>query len=182
MGQVIIPKVYVKDEDISYPLIFLMGPIRSAPKWHDEAISILFDKRDNITIASPHREVSFEVKKYMNFQGDTSFFPRQRAWERHYLKIASKNGCILCWLPGEDKHDCSKSYGVMTRIELGQIMRDCKYNPSTKFCVGTDGKFSEFHTILYDLEQDIPDIKICNSLEETCALALQIASSTKIKV
>ena len=88
------------------------------------------------------------------------------------MNLASKKGAILFWLPGEEKHDCQKVYGAMTRIELGQWMTNHRYNNSVKFCIGTDGKFPEMNTIKYDLSLDVPDKKIFNSLEETCEEAL----------
>lgn len=45
-----------------------------------------------------------------------------------------------------------------------------------RFCVGSDGKFSELHTIEYDLKLDAPDKKIFKTLEETCIEALRLAN------
>ena len=55
MGRIIIPKTYVKD--IKAPLIFLAGPIGSAPNWQDEAIDFLLSKDSDLIIASPRREI-----------------------------------------------------------------------------------------------------------------------------
>lgn len=149
------------------PLIFLAGPIRSAPKWHKEAIEYLVSKEENFTIASPHRPGGkiFPSKK----------FPRQREWERHYLKIAKKDGCVMFWLPGEEEHDCNKVYGAMSRFELGQMFTYFELDNSTNFCIGSDGKFPEIHTIEYDLTLNAPNKKIFSTLEKTCDEALRIA-------
>jgi len=171
MSQLIIPKTYVKNLDAQ--LIFLAGPIRSAPNWQDEAIEFLFSQGKNLIIASPRRGIRNKISEYI-IEGDENYFPRQRAWERHYLELASKKGAILFWLPGEEKHDCQKVYGAMTRIELGQWMTNYRNNNSVKFCVGTDGKFPEMEIIEYDLSLDAPDKKIFNSLEETCTEALKL--------
>lgn len=53
MAGIIIPKTYV--ERVNEPLIFLAGPIRSAPNWQDTAIELLFAKRNDISVASPRR-------------------------------------------------------------------------------------------------------------------------------
>ncbi|VVB82832.1 Nucleoside 2-deoxyribosyltransferase like protein [uncultured archaeon] len=172
MAKLIIPKTYIKDLDA--PLIFLAGPIRSAPNWQDEAIKILFSLEPNLIIASPRRGIRDEISEYI-VKGDENHFPRQRAWERHYLELASKKGAILFWLPGEEKHDCQKVYGAMTRIELGQWMTNYRHDNSVKFCVGSDGNFQELDTIKFDLSLDAPDKKIFKSLEETCAEALRLA-------
>ncbi len=170
MSGVIIPKSRVL---IKYPLIFLAGPIRGAPNWQDEAIIRLISMEKDIIVASPRRGIRKNFSDYViNGSGD---FPRQRAWERHYLDIASQNGAILFWLPGESEHNCSKSYGAMTRIELGQWMTRSRYESNLRWCIGSDGKFSEIDTISYDLGLDVPSKKIFGSLEETCDEALRLA-------
>ncbi len=170
MSVVLVPKSKV---EVSRPLIFLAGPIRSAPNWQDEAISILSSYGEDIAIASPRRGVRDNFAKWV-ITGQREF-ERQRAWERNYLDIASKTGSILFWLPGEIEHSCSKSYGAMTRIELGQWMTNSRYNPNINWCIGTDGNFSEIDTIRYDLSVDAPGKKIFGSLEGTCREALRIA-------
>ena len=171
MSKLIIPKTYIKDLDA--PLIFLAGPIRSAPNWQDKAIKILFSQESNLIIASPRRGIRNGISEDI-ISGNENYFPRQRAWERYYLDLASRTGAILFWLPEEEKHNCNKVYGAMTRIELGQWMTNYRYDNSVHFCVGTDGKFPEMDTIEYDLSLDAPDKKIFNSLEETCAEALRL--------
>ena len=174
MAEVIIPKTYVKD--IGVPIIFLAGPIRSAPAWHDSAIEsiLLLSRHQNITIASPNEKVGDGIKPHL-IAGDDDRFPRQRAWERYYLDLASKTGAIMFWLPGEESHSCQKAYGAMTRIELGQWMTNYRHDRSVRMCIGSDGKFSELDTIRYDLSIDAPDKKIFGSLEETCFEAVRIA-------
>jgi hypothetical protein len=171
MSKLIIPKTYVSKLD--NPLIFLAGPIRSAPNWQDEAIKILFSEEKNLIIASPRRGIREEISKYITI-GNENYFSRQRAWERHYLEVASKTGAILFWLPGEEKHDYQKVYGAMTRVELGQWMTNYRYNNSVHFCIGSDGKFAELEIIKFDLNLDVPNKKIFNSLEETCSEALRL--------
>jgi hypothetical protein len=172
MNKLIIPKTYISKLDA--PLIFLAGPIRSAPNWQDEAIKILFSQESDLIIASPRRGIRNEISKYV-VCGNENYFPRQRAWERYYLDLASKTGAILFWLPRRKNIFTRKVYGAMTRIELGQWMTNYRNDNSVRFCIGTDGKFPEMNTIEYDLSLDAPDKKIFNSLEETCAEALRIA-------
>lgn len=175
-NSVIIPKTYI---EVERPLIFLAGPIRGAPNWQDEAIELLLRKNPNIFIASPRRGIRENIAPYIA-QGKEDYFPRQRAWERHYLDITGynpkTNGCIMFWLPEETKHKCEKSYGAMTRLELGETITRYKFDKRTRFCIGGDGKFSEISTIKYDLGLDAPDKIILDNLEETCIEALRIAS------
>lgn len=168
---IIIPKTYTKVET---PIIFLAGPIRGAPNWQDQAIQIILEQQPDLTIATPRRGIRDEISQHI-LQGNENYFPRQRAWERHYLDLASRTGAILFWLPGETEHNCQKSYGAMTRIELGQWMANYRHDKTIKICFGTDGQFSEIDTIEYDLQLDAPDKKVHRTLEETCAEAIRLS-------
>ena len=174
MSGLIIQKRYLDIKE--NPLIFLMGPIRGAPLWQDEAIKIITEKDNKIFIASPRREINPAIEPYL-LSGEEDYFKRQRAWERHYLDRARKAGAVLCWLPEEAQHDCKKAYGAMTRLEIGQMITHLAYDGSTRFCIGSEGKFSELNTILFDLSLDAPWIKLQPTLEATCFEALRIARS-----
>ncbi len=173
MKGIILPKTHIKRVNQA-PLVFLAGPIKGAPIWQDEAIKILLSYPSHLMVASPRRSVSPEFQQYV-VQGDNSYFPRQRAWERHYLDIASKQGAILFWLPGEIEHSCEKAYGAMTRVELGQWTTKLNLDRTLPICIGSDGKFSELDTIKYDLSLDAPEIELKNTLEETCFEATRLA-------
>jgi len=177
MGKVIVPKTYVPE--LTSPLLFLAGPIENAPVWQDEAITYLLLENPEVVIASLRWEVSARIAPYL-LSGDEHYFSRSRAWERHYLEIASKRGAIMFWLPQEETHSCQKSYGAMTRLELGQWITRYKFDQSVRFCIGSDGKFPELHTIQYDLQLDAPDKKIQPTLEETCREALRLATAKLI--
>ncbi len=170
MVELISPNSY--SENIDKPLIFLAGPIRGAPKWHQEAIDYLSSKEDEIMIVSPHRPGGIKIS--------SERFSRQREWELHYLDVASKMGAVMFWLPGEAEHYCNKSYGAMTRLELGEMIASYKTDRSLHFCIGTDGKFSEFDTIKVDMKEYAPYKKIFSSLEETCDEALIIVDQQSI--
>jgi hypothetical protein len=172
MNKLIIPKTYVLE--LRAPLIFLAGPVLSAPNWQDEAVKILSKHESGLIIVSPRRGIRNEISKYV-ISGDENYFPRQRAWERHYLDIASTKGAILFWLPGEEKHDCNKVYGSTTRLELGEWITNYKHDNSIRFCIGSDGNFPDLKIIKYDLSLDAPYKKIINTLEETCVEAVKLA-------
>jgi len=172
MSKLIIPKTNV--QGLEAPLIFLAGPIGSAPNWQDEAIGFLFSQKPDLVIASPRKGTRANIAPYI-ITGNEFYFSRQRAWERYYIDIASKTGAVLFWLPGEAEHNCKKVYGAMTRFEAGLVLGWYKYDKGVSFCVGTDGRFSEFDTMLYDFTTDAPDKKINNSLEETCREAVRLA-------
>ncbi|MEI6731067.1 MAG: hypothetical protein WCK90_00145 [archaeon] len=174
MGKIILPNTYV--EKLEYPFIFLAGPIRDAPSWHDDAINTLFSLNKDVMIASPARRLDSALMKYVQ-PGNNEKFHRQREWERYHLEFASKDGgSIMFWLPSAAKHSCDKSYGAMTRKELGDWTTTKKFRPSTNLCIGTDNHFSEIHTLRYDISQDLPNLKIFSSLEETCKEAMRLAT------
>jgi hypothetical protein len=166
MTGVILPNTYL---EFMGPSIFLAGPSRSAPLWQDESIDYIAAKGKNIILINPSRN----SKTTLRLPGDEKYFPRQRAWERHYLEKSSKRGCIMFWLPGEASHACNKVYGAMTRIELGQWMTRHHVDRDVRLVIGTDGNFPEMHTIEYDLKQDAPDVPIHKTLAETCDAAVR---------
>jgi hypothetical protein len=173
MSKLIIPKTYVLE--LRTPVIFLAGPVLSAPNWQDEAVKILSEHESGLIIVSPRRGIRNEIAKYVA-TGDKNYFPRQRAWERHYLDIASKIGCIMFWLPGEQIHNCNKVYGSTTRLELGEWITNYRYDNSVRFCIGSDGNFPDLDIIEYDLSLDAYHKIISKSLEETCEEAFRIAT------
>ena len=168
----LLPKTYI--ERLDSPLIFLAGPIRGASDWQSSAAEYLLSKNTDLIVATPRRESTESLSKY-KLQGRTDYFNTQRAWERHYLEIAAYAGCIMFWLPGETDHECKKSYGAMTRLELGQAMTEYRHDKDYRFVIGSDGKFSELDIIKYDLKLDAPDKKIFTTLEETCDEAIKYA-------
>ncbi len=178
MIQIVLPKTYTPQIK-AYPIIYLAGPIRGAPSWHDEAITFFLNQSKDMTIVSPNRELRGDLKKYL-VKGEEKYFPRQRVWENYCMDIISKKGCVMFWLPGEQNHNCNKPYASMTRKELGDITKAYKYSgKKIHFCMGSDGKFFELDTLMVDFARDCPNKKIFDSLEKTCTEALQIATGKK---
>jgi len=83
----------------------------------------------------------------------------------------------MFWLPNWEVHECDKVYSAMTRFELGQFTTHCRYDKSTRVCIGSDGKFPQLRTIKYDFSLDAPNKPIFPTLEETCLEALRIANT-----
>ncbi|MFA6392883.1 MAG: hypothetical protein WCW54_02270 [Candidatus Paceibacterota bacterium] len=159
------------------PVIFLAGPIRNAPKWQDKAIKIFIEENKELFIASPRREINPDLIKFIEQDNPSNYqtFERQRAWEQYYLYFASKNGCIIFYLPKEaEKEDSNKVYGHITMMELGEWIARRKANPNINLVIGTDGEFPEWSTIKFEIETEIPEVPICYSLEETIKTALDL--------
>ena len=171
MNKLILPNTYI--EKIDDPLIYLAGPIMSAPDWQKEAIKILFSKEEDLTVVSPRLGDLTPFTPCIQ-RGDENRFKGQREWEWHYMDLAAKKGCLLFWLPREESHHCIKPYGEVTRLELGQWMTRYKFDNSLNMCFGGNWRFPGIHLISYDLELHIPDVTVYETLSDTCDEALSI--------
>jgi hypothetical protein len=171
MGKVILPNTYV--ENIKFPLIFLAGPIRGAPDWQSKAIEILLAKNSNLFIASPRGRLKENIFQYIA-SGKQDYFPRQRAWERHYIDIASKKGGLMFWLPEQATDIGKKPYASMSRIELGEAIGRYREDNTTRFCAGCPGNFQDLDAIEDDLMAYAPRL-IYDTLEKTCDEVLRLA-------
>ncbi len=155
------------------PVIFLAGPIRNAPHWHDEAIKFLLNENADVFIASPRRTIHADLIKFVELDNNSyEIFERQRTWERYYLDAASENGCIVFYLPKESeiKDDPNKVYAHITMMELGEWIARYKHDREIGLIVATDGNFPEWSTVKYELEQD--GIPYVDSLEKGLKYAL----------
>jgi len=151
-------------------IIFLAGPIQGARNWQKDAIQIISANIDNITVANPRSE-------YLNEDFDYS---KQVEWETEYLNKASKNGVILFWLANEEKHICNRAFAQTTRFELAEWKTKYQYDKNIRIAIGIDDKFSNSRYIRKRLKEDCPEIKIYDTLEETCKEAIEIIKTRKI--
>lgn len=178
MAGIIIPKTNV--DDLKGPLIFLEGPVLTAPKWHYTAAEIAFSIDSNSIIVMPVRYVEPGFEKYI-INGNESF-PRQRAFEIHYIEKAGfekgVNGCVAMYLPSQEDQTTTKVYGATTRVEFGEIVMRKNFDPTVRFCIGTEGNFPEWKTMQYDLNFYLPDLKVQPTLEDTIKEALRIANDS----
>ena len=169
---IILPKTHIRDDDRS--IIFLLGPIRSAPLWQDDAIDCILSYTEDILIANPRRNVKKSLENYV-IQGDQGYFNRQRAWEWHYQEKAAISGALMFWFPKEAEHHCEKSYGLMTSNEFGHWTARKQVDDTIGLAIGSDGQFNEWDTFEYDLRLKLPSQIINKTLEQTCREALKLA-------
>jgi len=167
----IIPKTYIQ---VDAPLIFLLGPIRSAPLWQDDAAQIILSENPDLFVISPRGGIRDKIRPYVILK-DESHFQRQREWEWHYQVKSARKGALMFWLPQEAEHHCDKSYGLMTSNEFGHWTALYQGDKSINLCVGSDGLFPELRTFVYDLQRKAPDKIIFSTLEKTCAEAVRLA-------
>ncbi|MFA5887560.1 MAG: nucleoside 2-deoxyribosyltransferase domain-containing protein [Candidatus Nanoarchaeia archaeon] len=166
MGQILIPPKYL--EKIDSPVIFLAGPIQGVHPWQDEAIKIIQSIDSRLYIANPRRAA--ETK------GDftTEMYNEQVDWETFHLRKAGENGCILFWLAKETKHDCSRAYAQTTRFELAEWKMRHELLKAN-LVIGIEDGFTGAKYIRRRLMQDCPEVSVCDSLEETCKKAAELA-------
>lgn len=159
---------------ISLPFIFLAGPIRNAPDWHNAAIRAAVAQDWEGFIVSPSRSIALGLIGLIE-PDDPRYgtFSRQRAWEQYYMYSAANAGCVMFWLCGEHlpKKSLEKVYAHITMMELGKWIERKKLIPETRLVIGTDGNFPEWSTIEFELDMELPGFHVCRSLEETVRAA-----------
>jgi len=159
------------------PVIFLAGPIRNAPRWHEQAIRYLLNRNESVFVASPSRKIGQNLLPFVETDlPEYAIFSRQRAWEQYYLYEAAKHGCIIFWFTPEveEKEFSDKIYAHITMMEFGEWIVRKKLNADINLVIGVNGDFPEWSTIKYEIETEIPNVEICTSLEETLAAALSL--------
>jgi hypothetical protein len=155
----LVPPLY---SDLNRPLVFLAGPIQGAPDWHRPAIELL--NTANVDLASPR----YEGKKHK----DEEYYDQVK-WEHYHLQEAAKNGVTLFWMAKEVKHVCDRAYAQTSRFELGEAMAMHVWQ-GIKMVVGMEEGFSNARYLRYTISQKAPGIPLCETLEETCARALEL--------
>lgn len=161
VGKLIVSPNYTEVEG---HLIYLAGPIQGSKNWQAEAIKIIQNYAPDLNIASPRRECL----------PDKFAYEKQVDWETHYLREAAKKGVILFWLAREFEHNCDRSYAQTTRVEIGEwkIRHECD---DVKLALGIEEGFTGAKYLKRRFSQDCPEIKIFDSLEETCFEAIKLA-------
>ena len=162
---------------------FLLGPIRNAPPWHEDAIDILArlvradKKKLRLHINSPKRIEDME-RAFDEDSPPTAILrtcSRQREWEFETQEIAARSAGLLFWLsaPGEIKYP-GKAYGAFTQTELGYWLCRASFDKSLRIAFGSDGKYNgELHTVLHDIERLAPHLlPMHTSLESLCAQSI----------
>jgi len=157
-AQLILPNTFLETE---LPVIFLAGPITSAPNWQETAIKYLLSNKSDIVVASPRRQT--REGKPLDFTDE--MFDEQVDWETYYLNKAAKNGTILFWLAKEAIPHPQRSYAQTTRFELAEWKT--KYQQQKfNLCLGIENGFTGAKYIKRRFAQDCPEIVIFDNLEK----------------
>lgn len=164
----------------------LLGPIRNAPPWHEDAIDILArlameDKADIDLISCPKREADM-TRTSIHVLNDLSLVTRicsrQRDWEFETQERAVCRAGILFWFPKEGiKRFPDKVYGAISQVEFGYWLARARNNRHYEIAFGSDGVYNgELRTMLYDIEREAPWLlPMHTSLESLCAQSIEWA-------
>ncbi|MBX9623749.1 MAG: nucleoside 2-deoxyribosyltransferase domain-containing protein [Gemmataceae bacterium] len=145
------------------PLVFLAGPIQSAPDWQAVAAGLLHAARPDLAIANPRRA----------YPPGTFGYAAQVDWETHHLRRAAADGVILFWLAREADHRCDRAYAQTTRFELAEWMVRHERD-GVKLVIGIEDGLSGARYVRRRFGQDCPAVPLCDSLDETCRTAVQV--------
>ncbi|HKZ49525.1 MAG TPA: nucleoside 2-deoxyribosyltransferase domain-containing protein [Candidatus Nanoarchaeia archaeon] len=163
-GLLYVPPMYFKPETL--PIIFLGGPIQGTRDWQSNAITYIHGKAKHLNIASPRRLTFDESVDY-----DT-----QVDWELYHLSKAGDKGVVLFWMAKEDFHECTRAFAQTSRWEVSEFKMRHQFK-GTKIAVGIEEGFSGGRYMRKRFKQECPDIKIYNTLEDTCDEAIRLASA-----
>jgi len=162
--------------DTYLPVLYLAGPVRNAPRWHEEVIRKLLVLNVGVHVACPAHHLSADLMSLVESDKGYPTFDRSASWENHYLDCAAKNGVIMFWLPGEIEHKefSQKKYAHKTMLALGKWLEKAKADQGIHLVIGTDGLFPEWSSIKHQLEVDYPEVIVNTSLEDTVAKAVRM--------
>lgn len=186
--KLILPKTFVEKSVIGdLPLFFLAGPVRGGGDWQKECCVELTHKMPiDFFVVVPYRWEPEESWIFPLARGENNKFPRQTAWEHHYLTLASeksriRQGCIIFWLPCESKaqpRDDGQPYARDTYGELGRWGRNAAIFPGSHIVVGAESEFPGLSVIRENFRLDLGSdtFPIFQSLKETVAQAVQFVA------
>lgn len=152
--RLILPKTVPDlDEYRMLPLFFLAGPILGGGDWHRSLSLLLWAKVGDCVIVNPSRYTPDHPDYRYKLAGNTNVYQSQTAWERFYLQqvaYESPHGCIIFWLPCEDKANPrmdGKPYAMDTRGEIGEWRGRMMYNQNLRVVLGAEPDFPGLRTI-----------------------------------
>lgn len=180
MKKLILPKVFIPLDDIQLPLFFLIGPIKGGDNWQKKCCEELSRQLATpFTVAVPNRWTADLPDKFYQVNGDTDEFRRQTYWERYYIQLSLRHGCLLCWLPCESRTNPRKDgnpYGRDTYGEIGRWIRTLKYQPTLNIVVGAQEGFPGLDQIRMNADEDVrAPFPIYPTLEQTVKEAIKVA-------
>jgi hypothetical protein len=174
--KIIIPKTLQNgDQELTF---FLLGPIKGGGDWQYQCCLELNKKlQQPFYVAVPclwtpeHPLYSYRIR------GDENHFQRQLEWERFHLVGAARFGCIIVWLPCEDKQNPrtdGQPYARDSYGEIGEWRGRLMYDRTTRFVIGAQEGFPGLDVISRNFKWAISEsFKIYSTLEDTVMEAIK---------
>lgn len=164
------------------PVYFLAGPVRGGGNWQRDAFERISKEDPHSYVVCPWRYTDDDPIRMYELKGSERVFESQTAWERYYLELAGRTGCVLFWLPVQDLTNPRAAdagpYGQETYGELGEWRARKYFDPATRLVIGADEQFPGLGPIRRNYEAMIgKDFIFYSSLEETVRAAI-IAAHT----
>jgi hypothetical protein len=181
MLHILIPKTHI-EIDPKIPVFFLAGPVRGGDDWQKDCCTLLekYIPDQDFYVAIPyyvdilpknHNAVTKKV------EGDQNYFPRQLDWERYYIELASKQGCLMFWLPVESKTNPrigGGPYATDTRGELGEWRGRMMYDKSARVVIGGQEGFDGLDIIQRNFKHALGDtFQLYDTLEHLVVAAVK---------
>lgn len=184
--KILIPKGYYELTPEDGPVFFLAGPVRGGSDWQKTVVEELSKKLEKCVIAIPYyfaADEHFPLKETAE-EGVPGKFGRQLAWERYYLEEAAKKGCIIFWLPEENKLKPrpldAGPYATDTRGEIGRWSVEQKYNPDYNVVLGAEENFFSLSQIERNWIADQGhDVVFPRTIPELVDMAINKATKAK---
>ncbi len=147
------------------PVIFLAGPVRSAPDWQSDAIGLL-SVNQSVDIASPRQARDESVPL------SSEEVIEQIAWEQSYMNIAREGGVVLFWFAKPRKGEESPYYAQQSFFELGDTLAET--GGGTSICLGIEEGFQNGEYLMETVNRKYPNLIIHKTLTEVCDQALRL--------
>jgi len=186
--KIIFPNVYYKlkncPADHRIPkdgsLFSLAGPNLGGGDWQKKACLLLEQKVSGgkAVVACPNH-----FSKTIGVQSDeVETFEDRLHWKQYYHDLASREGCLIFWLPVEDKNfprSDGRPYAMMTRDEISTFRERLARNHNLRIVIGAEEGFPGLAEIkrLNEISLVAERLPIYSSLEETITAAVTMLSS-----
>jgi hypothetical protein len=175
--RLILPKTLCKIDPTYGPLFFLAGLIRGGGDWQMECCIEIRKCILNFYVALPCRYLENHPLMAFRLDGDEDCFDRQLTWERYYLEMAADFGCLIFWLPREDRTNPRvgyEPYAMDTLGELGEWRGRLMYDSSLRIVIGAEPGFPGLSQIQRNFNLATrSEFPIYGTLDETVVAAVK---------
>ena len=158
------------------PVFFFAGPVKGGDDWQAKACDCMRVYLSEFYAVLPCRYPKQHPLRQYEVVDKEDHFERQALWERHYLELAARRGCIIFWLPCESKIDSRDDAGPYARDtygELGEWRGRMMVDDKLKVVVGAEEDFPGLRTIKCNFDAALGgNFTIYSSMEDTVKAAL----------